>query len=101
MTPWEESWGYATRTQTGNCAELHLGDGQQICVQIGIDDEADAYAQLAACAPEMARLLLDLEWAHQDPSWGPACPACDALERAGHGRDCRLERVLRKAGVRP
>jgi hypothetical protein len=84
VKPWEESWGYATHTQTGNCAELHLGDGQQICVQIGIDDEADAYAQLAACAPEMARLLLDLDDSDMFPD----------VRR-------QIVAVLRKAGVRP
>lgn len=84
-------------------------------------------ARLAAAAPEMARLLLSLEWAGwnqegDDPA--DACPACyqgpprtitkparriDAYTRieasqetlGGHRHDCALIGVLRKAGVLP
>lgn len=70
-------------------------------------------AELAAAAPDMARLLLDLEWSgcEQQPydSCIPACPACgvpkyddlgDEREvRPKHAEGCRLIAVLRQAGV--
>jgi hypothetical protein len=46
-------------------------------------------ARFAAAAPEMARLLLEL-----DHSWG--CVFCRC---AGHAPDCRYVAGLRKAGV--
>jgi hypothetical protein len=59
-------------------------------------------ALLAAQAPAMARLLLELEWAGHPES---TCPACgrhsDGLygDPPEHAPDCRLVAVLRAAGV--
>lgn len=63
-------------------------------------------------AREMARLLLELEWAARllpDLGGFPACPACGNAEPdsgyggpsfgPGHAPDCRLVAVLRAAGV--
>lgn len=60
--------------------------------------------KLAACAPEMARLLLESEWSGwneegYDPC-GDVCQFCQANMRDGHAPDCALDTVLRKAGIR-
>lgn len=72
--------------------------------------DADARAQLAAAAPEMARVLLS--YAQGKLDW--ECPACkkDLFPNDGddtdhivaltrHASDCALMGVLRKAGVLP
>lgn len=86
--------------------------------------EVTARARLAACAPEMARMLVELERVGWSDDIG--CPSCgaespDVLERlermypntrlahgmtrkeliqnGGHMPDCRLLALLRKAGV--
>jgi hypothetical protein len=85
----------------------------------GYQDSA-ARARLAATAPAMARLLLELEWA-AGGSWGPsgddstntnfACALCEGTRGewvarsgtkypAGHAPDCRWLAVMRAAGVR-
>jgi hypothetical protein len=68
----------------------------------GVADDAGeslARARLAACAPEMARLLLSIEW---DGVLG--CPVCSSYPpltgTAGHKQGCALAAVLRKAGVK-
>lgn len=60
-------------------------------------------AQLAAAAPEMARLLIEVQWAgvltYQYEGGGdPCCPVCEG-EEPRHEPDCKLVAVLRKAGV--
>jgi hypothetical protein len=62
---------------------------------------AEEHCRLAAAAPEMARLLLELgEQPHPNDN-GYRCPACGADEDPDHFDDCRLVAVLRKAGVLP
>ncbi len=64
-----------------------------------------ARARLASAAPEMARVLLALEWtgvAHEEL---PACIVCGYLPdlpnpEDGHKPDCALVAALRKAGLR-
>ena len=62
------------------------------------DEVYFAAFRLAATAPEMARVLLAVEWD------GGTCPSCggtrDRHEDDGHADDCALDAVLRKAGVR-
>ncbi len=59
-----------------------------------------ARARLAAQAPAMARLLLEIEWSA--PIGGePACPSCSAFVNNDHRHapDCEIATVLRAAGV--
>lgn len=56
-------------------------------------------ARLAACAPELVRMLLELEWAGRDDVLGEICPECWGTKLKGHD-DCALDALLRKAGVR-
>ena len=69
----------------------------------------DARAQLAACAPEMARMLLDLESAGvQEDQVTMCCPVCGGGEpyappkhdKPTHRKACALVALLEKAGVR-
>lgn len=86
----EETWEFATDAQTGCGAELHTGPELAHCSPMPDDDTA----KLAACAPEMARLLLKLA----DLESGSYCSWCGcSLE---HLDGCPLEALLRKAGVR-
>ncbi len=65
-------------------------------------------ARLAAAAPEMARLLLELQWSggsYEGDHMAACCPSCEAFSvtsdvTAGkHEPGCRLAAVLQKAGV--
>lgn len=87
------------------------------CHQDKGDCNEAARAKLAAAAPEMARLLLEVQWASQEGDEGalsPQCLFCEAyanarwevpgdvtsrLLRDDHKPDCKLIAVLRKAGV--
>jgi len=61
------------------------------------DESSAARAQLAAAAPDMARLLI--EFAHLDGDLD-ACPWCaDDGARAQHAPTCPLAAALRKAGI--
>lgn len=70
--------------------------------------ESEARAKLAAQAPAMARLLLELlkgVSGQMESEWCPVCyagiPGMGKLERKGHKPDCALVSVLRDAGVIP
>ncbi len=56
--------------------------------------------RLAAQAPAMARLILDIEWSGARHGGEPCCPSCDAMV-GEHAPDCELATVLRAAGVLP
>lgn len=60
------------------------------------DEEVEARAKLAAAAPEMARLLLELEYVDGE-TWA-FCPSCGSRDE--HASDCKLMAALRKAGVK-
>lgn len=98
MKPWEETW-------TDQRFVIELGDtGRRIGtfdddLALGIE-EADpnrdrARARLAAQAPAMARLLLDLAH-HSDDD---CCLRCDHGRGMPHADDCSIGVVLRAAGV--
>lgn len=61
----------------------------------------DARARLASAAPDMARVLLAVEWL----GFAEGCPECGASKSDPvpymHNGDCALDLALRKAGVRP
>lgn len=68
----------------------------------GYQDSA-ARAKLAAAAPAMARLLLELEWAGHDPYADDyACPSCEWPQgrTKEHHPECTWLAVMRAAGVR-
>ena len=80
-------------------------------VQRHIDEAKEkmpARVRLAAQAPAMARLLLELEWAGSGfrdtgnvrTTW-KACPRCFEHKGTPHKEDCELATVLRAAGVLP
>lgn len=54
-------------------------------------------AKLAACAPELARLILAVEW---EWGYGDRCPWCKNGKEPGHDPACSMLAVLRKAGLR-
>jgi len=90
VKPWEETW------RAGGMAPRFVFKGDALAADyVGEMDDADR-ARLAACAPEMARVLHEVEWHGEDGG----CPSCAAMRVQGHFDGCRLEALLRKAGVR-
>ncbi len=90
MKPWEETW----RQSEAYPEDVFGREGGDILFEgVECSDQAHSHAraQLAAAAPEMARLLLELEWDHAE------CNICGGTHE--HESDCRLVAVLRKAGV--
>lgn len=92
MKPWEEEWRLA---REGSRTMLCGPDPYPAADFYG--SEGDARILLAAAAPEMARMLLELEWSGDEARY--RCPACEATAHPNHAPDCRLVAVLRKAGV--
>lgn len=78
----------------------------------GFTDDERARARLAAQAPAMARLLLQIEWAgDNDGQTGPFCLYCHGIQpglpattygagdHIGHRDGCEFVAVLRAAGA--
>jgi hypothetical protein len=89
MKPHEEQWGH---DQAG------LRTPRDGVGYVEVAMESDAHARLASAAPDMARVLLSVEWdgnADED-----ICPSCYQHEAMGHAADCALDAALHKAGVR-
>lgn len=139
VKPWEETWFWddarceIVRKYPDDEEHRRVGlagafDSTDPVVETdsGIYGPREGYRELIAAAPEMARLLLELQWAGgygDDGGTNPCCPACnadaplkvhfpakriDAYTRTEardeviggkHRDDCRLVAVLRKAGV--
>jgi hypothetical protein len=94
MKPWEETW-----KAVGADLE-YTPEDPKLFVGLSADEDADdpvfhARARLAAQAPAMARLLLDLAGKHA------TCPDCGAFEETAHFDGCRFIVVMRDAGVIP
>jgi hypothetical protein len=93
--PWEETWRIW-------CDEyphvVWFGDAAgEACFEGGDDEDQDAgRARLAACAPEMARLLLAREFCGREHD----CAECLAEPHESHAADCAWLALMRKAGVR-
>lgn len=108
MKPWEENW-IEFEANAGFPAFAAKVSGQELRVfeSLSGDDDDISRARLAAAAPDMARVLLEIEWDGEDSR----CPDCGGLNpkfwpnRAqpedGHKKDCKLDAALRKAGVGP
>lgn len=115
MKPWEETWHLASDGEV---------EDQIVANESGwvarffrwVTEPAEvvcARARLAACAPEMARLLLEAEFA-QHPYGEPEngyCPWCEGRSEPGahgmtygmagvHRDDCPWLALMKKAGIR-
>lgn len=97
---WEETW-----VQTQSCC-IRLATTVPTIAWFAAEGSRDGdldcdRARLAAAAPEMARLLLQLEWT-QGGVWDPAgCHVClGGRDSGGHKPDCAYDALMRKAGVR-
>jgi len=94
MKPWDETWtadwhyDYSVTILRDNSFRVALFNAG--------GPEGVARAKLAAAAPDMARLLLTLEW-----SSGDFCPCCGQKDGSEHLSHCEWLAVMRKAGVRP
>lgn len=102
MKPWEEDWRLAregSRTLLCGKDDYPAGDFY--------GPEGDMRIQLAAAAPEMARLLLDVQFTSGYD--GTDCYWCSGARpfdwdgenesKRGHKDRCPFAAVLRKAGV--
>lgn len=109
-TPIEETWvaeyGDCDPDDRGSIEIWHTSfpDGHAVYLY---DDESRA--RLISAAPDMARVLLAIEWEGETTDEGRCdrCPSCGrypptelALRDEGHATDCALDAALRKAGVR-
>lgn len=88
--PWEETW-----TFDDDNSAVHFPDhtsGLQLGGAPVENSVAMGRLQLAAAAPEMARMLMRVaDLPHNDD-----CPVCNTWP---HADECKLILVLRKAGV--
>lgn len=112
--PWTEEWSLGSRVLgretlvfcESQAASLMLETYAMTRFREEGEALMSARARLAAAAPAMARLLLELEWSARVAGF-PACPSCEGVEPEvgspwddGHAVDCHLVAVLRLAGVR-
>lgn len=108
MKSWEENWRLEHHDESGQYWYLST-PGSPIRVY-GYEDEPEvkARARLASAAPEMARVLLAVEWMPHPETELRFCPSCDGeypedfpnCLDAGHRPGCALDAALRKAGAR-
>lgn len=105
--PWEEKWTAELNRDRTHYDLVVDQDGLGVCVVqgCGSSDDGTARVLLAAAAPDMARVLLAIEWAgavgERFDGFDPACPSCLTEKFTGkHAPDCALDAALRKAGVR-
>ncbi len=106
MKPHEETWSAAREEYAGydcmtDAVVVRTEKGARVC-DFTVDNPR---ARLAAQAPAMARLLLELEWP-TCADYGGYCRICQndrpypaAKPGDGHAPDCALVAVLRAAGV--
>lgn len=93
----EETWAMHPE-----CTQIVTAGGDCVWASEGYDGDAERM-KLAACGPEMARMLLALEW--DEPGDGGICRVCsgrkwtDGLPKE-HEPDCAWLALMRKAGVR-
>jgi hypothetical protein len=92
--PHEEEW-YREGTQTIRAKGVPGGLGADCSMTIATVEPNRG--NLIACAPEMARMLLKLEWPMCNADY---CYECGRKKRFGHAPTCALDALLRKAGAR-
>jgi hypothetical protein len=95
MKPWEQIWEPVEDGVWEPATRTTVAYGP-------LDTET---AKLIAAAPDMARLLLELEWRGGEMvgsgyEFAICCPSCGGEEEPGHRPDCKLLAALRKAGLR-
>ena len=103
MKPWEETW--ESYWDSDYAVTLKRSDGARLGIISAGGPEGVARAKLAAAAPDLARVLLDLERQgvfHQRQcsscfQHNPGDPVPTVVE---HRSGCKLDAALRKAGVR-
>lgn len=120
MKPWEETWttdgdGVIYAEPNTPAARLPSRFAWEQATNFGAfgnlrepgggfnaTDEDNARAELASAAPDMARVLLAIEWEGSDDF--VLCPCCKSraagLPDRQHAADCALDAALRKAGIR-
>jgi hypothetical protein len=124
IKPWEETWWFDVDHMNVNRPDESDGYYVVACVDEPVDQEAQvARGRLVTCAPEMARMLLRVEWV-ADGNFA-SCHFCTGVRPAdadfmasrgwrpgqagftettrlfrGHGPDCEWLALMRKAGVR-
>jgi hypothetical protein len=93
--PWEEDWA-----TDGETLYLRGEDHERVRPFARLyeplengDGWAEERAELAALAPNMARMLWALEWSAGDYR-GDACPSCLNKPKSGHAPDCKLQKLL-------
>jgi hypothetical protein len=103
MKPWEEEW-FVVPAESGEATHYgYVAVKRPNSVGLLVEEAKPPVAQLVAAAPEMARLLLQMEWAGRFGYGGesdPACFFCNVFEGYAHKSDCALDAALKKAGVR-
>ena len=90
-----------------NCAALHE-DSDHACPSddvrcLQLRARVAELERLAAAAPDMARVLLAVEWGGQCRSYGSHCPSCLNYWSEGekHEPDCLLDAALSGMRSRP
>lgn len=91
--PWEEDWYPDFGDDENDPVVMRSGDDSVQAAWI----ENEQRAKLLAAAPDLARALLEVEWAEDET--GPYCPSCLRWRKKGHADDCATAAALRKAGV--
>lgn len=96
---WCEEWAY------DDFGGLRMPDAyaESQTIKFGMRDEDHARASLAALAPALVRVLLDVEWPYSC-NWAADCPysycpSCDRDNEQGHGKSCPLDAALTLAGL--
>jgi hypothetical protein len=95
MKPWDEYWSAAGEQVEGEADVTWRVHGEGIVIAANVDEDR---ALLMAAAPDMARVLLAVEWGGEHEV--ALCPTCAQWKKDGHASDCKLDSALRKAGVR-
>lgn len=105
--PWEETWSAKLEDMAGyEClTDAHVvrnERGLRVCdfdvPRHGPDTEEVARAKFVSAAPDMARLLLQVETV--DGGRFNYCPFCDWPGNGDHKDDCAWVAVMKKAGIR-
>lgn len=99
----EEDWNVVTDADGHVDVALYV-DGEYnstIFQNNDVGDRARSRASLAAAAPEMARMLLSLEFPCHNEHGEDTCAHCDAtqVEASPHSKDCPWLSLMQKAGV--
>lgn len=97
--PWEETWAVEREDLIADDGTRSLAPWWNVSRSatslVGTEFREEA-AKLVAAAPDMARVLLDIEWSAEE---GRFCPSCLHGRGEGHSDACALKAALMKAGL--